>query len=200
VSPHAGAELLFERGREHVARGDAAAAVAAYSEAVRLDPAFGRAYLALAELRRALRDDREAELLLTRATALPDVRAEAFSRRARLYSDQGRAELALRDLRQAVEVEPSFERVRELSAFYVARRAWLAALSTWRLFRAELEGRRAPENSTETGEMIAALTLLAAEADPAQHDMGDRNWIRGALRHQVRQSAGTHRLEHPRPR
>src|SRR6188768_1869877 len=79
------AQSYLERAERAQARGDTLAAVSAFTDALRVDPNLGRAYIELAELRRLLGDVAEAERLLSRATALGDTRAEALTQRARLY-------------------------------------------------------------------------------------------------------------------
>jgi tetratricopeptide (TPR) repeat protein len=178
------AESWRDRAEAQLARGETAAALTSYTRALRADPTFGPAYLGLAAIRLAQGDLQQAEWLLTRATTLDDVRAEALSRRAGLFLATGRAEAALLDLRLAAEVEPTIERLRALGDAYVARRAWVAALAVWRRLRASSMESADPRRH-QADEMIAALTVLAAESDAVQHDTGERNWIRRALSRQA---------------
>lgn len=175
------AETYLERAERAQQRGDAIAALGAFTEALRADPTLGRAYMELAELRRALGDVNEAERLLSRATALSDVRAEALTRRARLYRDQRRDELALDDLKSAAESEPTLARLRELANFYVQHRAWVAALTVWRRVAAHPELAASVAETREVRDTLHALSLLAAEADAVQHAMGERNEVRRTL-------------------
>jgi tetratricopeptide (TPR) repeat protein len=174
-------EAHVERAEAARRRGDTAQAVTAYMRALRADPTYGKVYFGLSEIRRVAGDLREAELLLNRAVGLPEARAEALGRRSALYSAKGRDDLALLDLQAAVATEPSAQRLRDLAAAYAARRSWVAALAVYRQVRANLMPNAAP-GQTETDETIAALAVLAAECDAAQHDLHDHDWVRRALR------------------
>lgn len=180
------AEAYLERAERAQSRGDAIAALSAFTQALRADPTLGRAYFALAELRRALGDWDEAERLLSRATALADVRAEALSRRARLHRERGRDDLALEDLKSAAASEPTLERLRQLARFYVEQRAWVAALSVWRSIAAHPELTPELADAREVMETVSALAVLAGEADAVQHAMDERSDVRRALRRHAR--------------
>lgn len=183
------AQTYLERAERAQARGDTLLALSAYTEALRIDPTLGRAYFGLAELRRLLGDVNEAERLLSRATALGDVRAEALTRRAALYRQQQRDDLALQDLASAAESEPTLPRLRQLGSFYVERRAWVAALSVWRRIAAHPELAASEPEAREVSETLRALAALAAEADAVQHAMGERNPVRRALQRHARPKA-----------
>lgn len=175
------AETWLARAAALAARGETASAITSYTRALESDPTLGRAYLGLAELRRLQGDARETEWLLTRAVAISEVRAEALARRADFYESTGRVQQALVDWRTAAEFDPSPTHLRKLAEKYVGRRAWVAALAVWRKLRVALE--HAPEaERMHAEEMIAALATLASEADAVQHDTGEGNWIRRALR------------------
>lgn len=175
------ANTYLARARNHAAHGDTIAAIVDYTEALRIEPNLGPAYLELAIIRRALGDERETEYLLNRAAALADVRADALAARASWHLERGKRSLALADLKAAVETAPTSERLRALADFYVQDKAWVAALATWR----RLEVALAPSNvddKNEAREVIAALSALAAEADGVQHDMRERSEVRRVLR------------------
>jgi tetratricopeptide (TPR) repeat protein len=161
-------------------------AITAYTEALRIDPSSGAATLGLAELRTLLGDFRESERLLSRATAIADVRAEAFSLRAALYLGAGRGELALSDLKAAADVEPRPERLRALASYYLQHRAWVAALAVFRRMRRHLPAQTGERERLEIEDTLAALTALSAEADAVQHDMAELDWVRASLRHEAR--------------
>jgi len=175
-------EAYVERAETARRRGDTAYAITEYMRALRADPTFEKPYFGLSEIRRAAGDLREAELLLTQAVRIPDARAEALARRSAIYSIEGRDQLALLDLEAAARAEPTAGRLRDLATGYAARRAWVAALSVYRRLHAEAN-RGSDTDRAETEEMLAALGSLAAEADAVQHDAGERNWVRRALRH-----------------
>lgn len=187
------AQSYLERAQRAVARGDTLAAISAFTDALRVDPTLGRAYFELAELRRLLGDVGEAERLLSRATALPDVRAEALTLRARLYRLQRRDDLALADLESAAETEPTAQRLRGLADFYVERRAWVAALSVWRRIAAHPELSPSETDRTLVRETVSALAILAAEADAVQHAMGEHNRVRRTLQRYARPAQSARR-------
>lgn len=178
------AELWVQRAQALARSGETAAAITAYSRALRSDATYGQAYLGLAELRLLFGDVREAEWLLARAATLPETRAQGLAARAHLYFRSGRDRLGLLDLEAAARAEPVAFRERELARAYIERRSWVAALAAWRRLRAQL-GPEAPSERSEADETLAALAALAAEADAVQHDMGDSSWVRRALQRQV---------------
>jgi predicted CXXCH cytochrome family protein len=87
-------------------RGDAAAAEAAYRQALRLDPQFVPAMLNLADLYRALGRDGEAETLLRQAVATAPDDAAAAHAFGLLKARQGKLEDALALLRNAATLAP----------------------------------------------------------------------------------------------
>jgi tetratricopeptide (TPR) repeat protein len=180
------AESWLERAQARARRGDTAEAITAYTEALRIAPSSGTACLELATLRLALGDSREAERLLSQATRISEVRAEALTRRAHFYFAQQRSELGLLDLQAAATTEPTAQRLRELASYYVQRRAWVAALAIYRKLYASLSTQASSADVRETEDTLAALSALAAEADGAQHDMAELDWVRSALRHLAR--------------
>lgn len=177
------AESWLERAQTRARRGDTAEAITAYTEALRIDPTSGVACLELAELRAAIGDVREAERLLSQATRISEVRADALARRAQFYLAQQRSELALLDLQAAAATDPAPQRLRDLASFYLQRRAWVAALAVFRRLRESRSAQSSAAELREADDTIAALAALSAEADGAQHDMGELDWVRSALRH-----------------
>ena len=180
------AQTYLERAERAEQRGDTLSALRAYTEALRIDPSLGRAYFGLAELRRLLGDMNEAERLLSRATVLSDVRAEALTRRAQLYRQEQRDDLALADLASAAESDPTLARLRTLASVYIERRAWVAALSVWRRIAAHPELARSEPEAREVTETLSALSLLAGEADAVQHAMDEHNAVRRTLQRHAR--------------
>jgi cytochrome c-type biogenesis protein CcmH len=159
-----GAEELASRARRFESEGRFTEAMAAYSESIRLDAGDGTALLALGRLRARLGDTKEAELLFTTATRYRDVAAEALTERARLRRALGHDAEALADLEAADALGAGdASHVEELSAWYVARRAWLPALSAWRRASADVQ---TPEAAHRAKVATRALAVLAAELDP----------------------------------
>jgi tetratricopeptide (TPR) repeat protein len=179
------AESWLERAERLARLGETLSAITSYTEAVRADPTLGRAYFGLAEIRRLQGDVREAERLLTRAVTLSDARVEALARRAELYRSLGRMNDALSDWSRAAELDPSLGRLRQLAAGYVERRAWVAALAVWRRIRTLVAPSASRDELRDVEDTLSALVVLAAEADSVQHDAGEHNWVRRALRHYV---------------
>jgi tetratricopeptide (TPR) repeat protein len=180
VTLRSGAEELADRGRRFEEAQRFTEAITAYSESIKLDPSRGETLLALGKLRYRLGEASEAELLLSTAARYPSVAAEALTLRAHLRKEQGRNAEAARDLEHAAQLSPDdAARTTELSAMYVARGAWLPALSLWR--RAEAISREA-DRDRQTRLQVRALTLLAAELDPVIAGRGPGySWVRHAF-------------------
>lgn len=159
-----GSQALLERGARHEQAGRIAQAVTAYTDAVRLDPSNGHALLALGRLRIRMNDLHEAESILSAATNFSEVAPQAFAERARLRKIRGHEDEALLDLENAVALAPDETAwSEELAKWYVARRAWLPALSVYRRLKLELHG--APrEKDAEL--QVRALQVLSGDLDP----------------------------------
>lgn len=179
-SSNAGSNELTDRGARHEEAGRYAEAAAAYTEAVRLDPTNGEALLALGRLRVRMSDAGEAEQILTLASRLPDVAARALFERARLRKSRGREDDAIRDLESAVTLSPEEDQwVEDLAKWYVARRAWLPALSLYRRILADARG--SPRERHAELE-VRALRLLSDDLDPvARGRSPEYTFIRRAL-------------------
>lgn len=176
------ARRLLERAERYERRGDTADAMRVYNDAIRMDPSFGAAYLALGRLRHATRDFAEAERLYTAAARLPDSAAEALERRAHVRRDAGREQEAVLDLQSAVELEPlARRRLETLAAWYVERRAWPAALGVWRRLAALLEREGASDALRRAEVQIKALSLLAGDADPVAAGSEHPSWVRRSM-------------------
>jgi tetratricopeptide (TPR) repeat protein len=177
------ARALSNRARRYADRGDVALAMSAYNEAIQTDATFGTAFLGLAELREAMSDYPEAEKLYELAAHLPDSAAEARARRAAMYKRLGRRDEALRELEAAVRLDPtSRARQRELAAWYVEMRAWPAALALYRQLLSTLESGGASDADVAAARVqVQALTLLAADADPAVSGKAHPSWVRRTL-------------------
>jgi hypothetical protein len=127
-----------------------------------------------------MHDDREAEIVLSAATNFPDVAAQAFAERARLRKARGRDGEAFQDLESAVTLLPEeIAWAEELGGWYVARRAWLPALSIYRRLSAELRG---SQRENEIGLRVRALQVLSGELDPvARGGATGYSFVRRAL-------------------
>jgi hypothetical protein len=62
----------------------------------------------------------------------------------------------------------------------------VAALAVYRGLQARLPEQTNESERREAEDTVAALSALAAEADGAQHDMAELDWVRAALRHMAR--------------
>jgi tetratricopeptide (TPR) repeat protein len=175
-----GSEALLDRGARHEEAGRLAEAAAAYTEAIRLDASNGRALLALGRLRVRMNDNREAEIVLSAATNISDVAARAFAERAHLRRARGRDGEAFLDLENAVALQPEETTwTEELGQWYVARRAWLPALSIYR--RLSMEFRGSPREK-ELSLRVRALRLLSGDLDPVSRGRADDySFVRRAL-------------------
>ena len=171
----------MRRALELAHRGDSELALTEYTEAIRLDPSFGDAYLGLGALREARGDLREAERVYDLGVKLPSSRATALDRRARVRRALGRQDDAFRDLEESVAIEPNRARLRALAEWYVERRTWPAALVAWRRLLSLLGDEPSAERD-EARVQVKALSVLAADSDPvisgATHDSG---WVRRSL-------------------
>jgi Tetratricopeptide repeat len=174
-----GAEELAARGARLERAQRLTEAIAAYSESIRLDPGRGETLLALAKLRMRLGDFGEAELLLSTAARHSSVAAEALALRAHVRATQGRSTEAALDLARAAELAPDDpSRTEELSSLYVARGAWLPALSLWRRAAVAPGG----DADRRVRLQVKALGVLAAELDPVNAGGArDYPWTRRAF-------------------
>jgi tetratricopeptide (TPR) repeat protein len=181
--PESAAEQWLARGNEYATRGDLGRAFAAYLEALRIDPGSGQAYLGLGRLRELMGDPREAERCYTSAALVEPTRAEALALRAHLRRRLGRTSEASRDLELSLSFDPSARaRWDELGQWYVQASAWPAALALYRRLLSSAEAKNLVEESARLKLQVAALTVLAAEADPVTADRGGRpNWVRRSL-------------------
>lgn len=175
-----GSQALLERGARHEEAGRLAEAAAAYTEAVKLDASNGRALLALGRLRVRINDAREAETIFSAATNVSEVAAQAFAERARLRKARGRDGDALLDLESAVALSPEETAwSEELGRWYVARRAWLPALSVYRRLSVDFRG---TEREKEMGLRVRALRVLSGDLDPvARGRAAEYSFVRRAL-------------------
>jgi tetratricopeptide (TPR) repeat protein len=180
------AEDELRRARAFEERGDTPLALTAYTVALRIDPTLGPAYLGLARLRERLRDFREAELLYTHALFVREARGAALFGRALLRRADGRTREAFSDLEQSVELEPDSRALTTLAGWYVESRNWPAALSVWRRL-ARVHREAGDVTKLRDAELsIAALRLLAAEADPVTATDSEKGWVRRSLAHIAR--------------
>ncbi|MCP4842775.1 MAG: tetratricopeptide repeat protein, partial [Halieaceae bacterium] len=104
--------VQIQLGIFHVARGNEAAAEAAYREALYLNPQLIPAYLNLADLLRSRNKDNEARILLRQALSVDAQNGPVLHSLGLLETRSGQPELALDYLRQAAELEASGTRHR----------------------------------------------------------------------------------------
>jgi tetratricopeptide (TPR) repeat protein len=157
------------------------------SEAVQMDPSYGVAYLRLGALRERMGDYDEAELVYGRATRRPQTAAEAFAARAQLLRRLNRTDEAVRDLEASIARGPGkAERLEQLAAWYVERRAWPAALGLWRRLLVDATSAVDEERARV---QVLALMSLAASTDVVQLEGERDHWERIALRHLAGQAS-----------
>ncbi|MEM7217289.1 MAG: tetratricopeptide repeat protein [Pseudomonadota bacterium] len=119
--------LMTVRGDLAAARGDAAAATAAYRRALERDAANGQALIALAKAQRAAGALAQAAVLFQRASALESVRRNGLLGVAQVAVDRGDYEAALatlRDVRRAYPDEHGLDgQIDSLTNLVAAQRA-----------------------------------------------------------------------------
>ncbi|MEZ4227396.1 MAG: hypothetical protein R3B13_41040 [Polyangiaceae bacterium] len=174
---------LVERGERARAGGNAGEALRLYTEAVRMDPSYGPAYLALGHLRQAMGDAGEAGRVFDLAIRLPSGGADALAARAALRYARGDVGGAIADMEASLARDPHrVERLRQLGYWHIATHSWAGALSAWRRLLGEHERLGQSQELAQDRTQVRALTVLAAEADPV-HGMGQSHpsWVRRAL-------------------
>lgn len=175
-----GADQLSDRATAYVAAGRFTEAIGLYTESIRLDPSNGVALIELGKLRARLGESEEAEQLFSTAVRMRSVAAAALVERAHLRRREGRDAEATADLERAFDLgadDPA--RTEELSAWYVAHRAWLPALAVWRRTLGSADGDVAARGAAL---QVRALGVLAANLDVVRAGAApDRSWTRHAL-------------------
>jgi tetratricopeptide (TPR) repeat protein len=174
---------LSERAARARTRGDGGDALRLYTEAVRMDPSYGPAYLGLGELRAALGDAGEAERVYALALRLPTASADAYAARALLRYGRGDVDGAVTDMEASLARAPAVaQRLLRLAGWHVARQGWAAALVSWRRLLVLYEHTDQDSAADHARTQVRALTVLAAESDPV-HGIGGAHpsWVRRAL-------------------
>lgn len=178
--PRSGADQLADRAAAYAAAGRITDAILLYTESIRLDSSNGVALIALGKLRAQLGEFQEAEQLFSTAARIRAVAGTALVERAHLRHREGRDAAATADLELAVVLgADDTAHTEELSAWYIAHRAWLPALAAWRRAAASAEDDAA---SRRAALQVMALGVLAADLDVVQAGRApDRSWTRRAL-------------------
>jgi tetratricopeptide (TPR) repeat protein len=172
---------LTRQGREHAQNGDDALAMRRFSDAVRLDPSYGPAYLELAAARERAGDLVEAERTYDVAIEHIPSFVPAFRARAALLRRMGEYAREMSDLEHLARVAEGADTLRALAARYVEDRAWPAALATFRRLRALGEQSGDEQLVRESTVQVRALAVLCAELDPVVGGARHPNWVRRAL-------------------
>lgn len=115
------AALARERGREHLRGGRAVDALAAFSEALALDPDDAHSFHGRASAAIVLGDLERAEADLNEAIRRRPAHAQSFLDRAALRLRRGRPQLAVEDLGRALELRPD-----DALAYLLRADAWEA--------------------------------------------------------------------------
>jgi len=172
----------FERAELLDERGEIPLALREYSAAIEIDSTFGDAYLKLGALRERMGDPREADLVYSAATSLPDIRARALVQRSHLRRSAGLGADALRDLETAVELdEDDRALLAELAQDYVELHAWAAALAVFRRI-STLASESGDARALESAQLeVRALRVLAAETDPTRERGAKHDWVSRSL-------------------
>ena len=172
---------LTRQGREHAEKGDDALAMRRFSDAVRLDPSYGPAYLELAAARERAGDLVEAERTYDVAIEHIPSFVPAFRARAALLRRMGDIAREIADLEHLARVAEGPDTLRALAARYVEDRAWPAALATFRRLRTLAERSGDEQLVRESTVQVRALAVLCAELDPAVGGAEHHDWVRRAL-------------------
>lgn len=176
------ASELTRQGHDHAANHDRETAARRYLDALKFDPTYGSAYLALGELYEASGDEREAER--TYSTGIDHVTgfAAGYEARARLRTRHGRPSEAVADLEAAVAVEPDWiATLHKLAAAYVTARALPAALAVERRIAALAHADGDTRAHSEARAAERALSMIVAEADPVSAGRAGRGAVRRAI-------------------
>lgn len=150
------------------AKGDSAAAQAAFEEALKLNPKFSEAMLSLGNLLSQQSPDNARKYFDRYITANPENAGEAQYQFALLEQKQGNVDKAIEHLKAALALNPdAFQARLSLAQLYEARKDTEAALGE---YRAILE--RDPENTAlrnHLGEMLFMKGDLDASAENFRH-------------------------------
>lgn len=161
------ADELVRQARAREAAHDDAVAVRRYTEALRLDPTHGDAYLGLGALRLRNGDAREAERVYSVALEhVPSLRA-ALAGRARARWALGVREAALQEMEAYLAFEPSAIAMRELGDWYGEEGRTPAQLATWRRLLVLATDAGDAALAREARIKVRALQILVGPADPA---------------------------------
>ncbi|MET0593431.1 MAG: tetratricopeptide repeat protein, partial [Polyangiaceae bacterium] len=180
---------LTRQGRDHARQGDDALAMRRFSDAVRLDPSHGPAYLELAAVRERAGDPVEA--LKTYDVAIehvPDFIA-AFRARAALLRKMGEVSREIADLEHLTRIAEGPDTLRALATRYAEEKAWPAALATFRKLRAWAEEHGDEPVRKAAHLQVRALMVLSAELDPVVAGRADHGWTRRAIANIARRGA-----------
>ncbi|NQU22883.1 MAG: tetratricopeptide repeat protein [Candidatus Nealsonbacteria bacterium] len=112
------AEEAYDRAIDWLEKADFEKALAAFSEAIRLDPKFTEAYVSRGWVYQEVGELGKAVADYDRAIQLDADNAEAFCNRGNVYSETGETKKALADLAEAIRLDPKL-----IEAYLV--RGWL---------------------------------------------------------------------------
>jgi tetratricopeptide (TPR) repeat protein len=179
--PGSAAAELTRQGREHANNGDDPLAMRRFAEAVRLDPSYGPAYLALAAARERTGDFPEAERTYNVAIEhIPNFVA-ALRARAALLRRMGESTREIADLEHVARLTEEPDSLRALAARYVENKAWPAALTMFRCLHVLAEERGDEALVREAALRVRALAVLCGELDPVLAGSAERGPVRRAL-------------------
>lgn len=107
LAPSSQAQALFLTGKLAFNQSQNKRAKQALKKALTLQPIHGQALMTLAKVHRANQETHQAEMLLLRASEVPEVRLQALTEQADLQLNIGNTKKALALLRQALELAPN---------------------------------------------------------------------------------------------
>jgi tetratricopeptide (TPR) repeat protein len=176
----ASSAALVEQARAHERVHEDEIAVRRYSEAIRLDPSDGDAYLGLGALRLRTGDAREAERVYTALLQNVPSLHKAKAGLARAHRAMGLREQAAEEMLEYATQHDDVSALRELAEWQKQDERPPALLATWRAVLAIALRKDDATLAREARTMVRALQILVAPADPATSPI-DPNATRAAI-------------------
>jgi Flp pilus assembly protein TadD len=163
----ASSTALVEQARAHERVHEDEIAIRRYSDAIRLDPTDGDAYLGLGALRIRMGDAREAERVFASALVNVPTLTKARAGRARAHRAMGLRDQAWEEMLEYAAHEEDIAALRELATWQQTDEQLPALLATWRAIFAIATRKEDAALAKEARTMVRALQIVIAPADPA---------------------------------
>lgn len=169
---------LVREAKAHEGGGDDAKAAARYTEAIKLDPTYGPAYLGLGSLRERAGDLREAERIYDIALSRIPSLSEALARRAVVRRALGRTDSAIQDLEAFEQATSERSALEKIAAWHRKDGQPPRELA---VRRRQFWTSRDDAERVTAARWIRALQIVTAEADPVG-EPAEPTWTRAMLR------------------